>query len=379
MDFQKVKRFRKELHAHPEVSGQEYETARRVAAFIKECKPDSIIEGIGGTGIVATWESEKEGPCLLLRAELDALPIQEINDFPHKSKNKRVSHKCGHDGHTAILCALAQHLAQEPPVCGKVHLLFQPAEEDGEGAAAMFKDDKFTMKPDYVYALHNIPGYPLHTVIVKEGSFSAAVNSIIIDLKGKTSHAAEPENGLNPAMAVSKIIQESLALGLNNPQREDMRIITPVYINLGEKAYGTSAGEASVHLTLRCWDNDNLRRLEKDIVNLTEKIVREEGLELVVSYTQTFYANINDKLSVDIVRNAARKNNFEIEERTYPFKWGEDFGLFTSQHKGCMFGVGAGVDCPALHNPDYDFPEELIETGCQLFINIMRQIHQKHV
>jgi amidohydrolase len=380
MDIQELKTLRKEIHAHPEVSGNEKETSQRIINFLKGYSPDEMITDLGGHGILATWDSGKSGPDLLFRAELDALPIQEENDFLHKSVNKGVAHSCGHDGHSTILCGLAQRLASEKPESGKVRLLFQPSEENGEGAKKVLEDPKFKpIQPDYVFALHNIPGYPLNEVIVKEGSFSAAVNSIVIKLRGKTSHAAEPENGINPAMALSEIIREGLLLSDNRPEREDMRLITPVYLILGEKAYGTSAGFAEIHLTLRCWNNSNLENLQEIIQAISAKIAKKHGLSIDFDYTQTFWANENDKPSVDIVWEAAEKKGFSISERETPFKWGEDFGMFTSKYRGCMFGLGAGKDCPAIHNPDYDFPEELIETGVEMFLEIIHQIHSRHV
>ncbi len=363
---------RKELHRNPEVSGNEKETSERVISFLEKFEPDSILTNVGGYGIVATWDSGKEGREIVVRAELDALPIAEINSFEHKSVHEGVSHKCGHDGHAVILCGVAAKIFERRPANGKVHLLFQPAEENGEGARAMLADEKFAdINPDYIFALHNLPGYPMHEVVVREGTFTASVNSIIINLHGKTSHAAEPEHGYNPALAVSKIIESSLKLANNHPDKEDMRVITPVYIHLGEKAYGISAGHASVHLTLRCWTDDHLRKLEKEIESLSQKIAEAEQLKVWFGYTQTFHANVNDKGAVRILRNAVEELKLPVVERAYPFKWGEDFGLFTSRFRGCMFGLGSGINTPALHNPDYDFPDELIETGASLFYQII--------
>lgn len=376
IDYDTLKQFRRTLHAYPEVSGNEIETAKRVTEFLKNCTPDELITDIGGTGIIATWNSGKAGNEIVFRAELDALPIQEINTFDYSSTIEGVSHKCGHDGHATILCGLAKYLSENKPVKGKVRLLFQPAEENGEGAKAMLADEKFkNIQPDYIFALHNLPAYPLHEIVVKENSFTAAVNSIIINLHGKTSHAAEPENGFNPALAVAEIITQSIGKENNNPEKEDMRVITPVFIELGEKSYGVSAGDASVHLTLRCLDNTHLRQLEKDIEILSKAIAAKHNLKIDFEYTQTFFANVNDKSATAIVKKSALKNNLSITERSYPFKWGEDFGLFTTKFKGCMFGLGSGENTPALHNPDYDFPDALIETGVRIFSGIIDQLN----
>jgi amidohydrolase len=368
----KLIEFRKTLHANPELSGEEKQTAARIAEFLESCNPDVLHKNIGGHGLIATWDSGNKGKTILLRADMDALPIEEINEFEHKSINLGVSHKCGHDGHSTILCAVAHDLSENRPLSGKVHLLFQPSEENGEGAKAVIETAEFkNIAPDFVFALHNLPGYPTGHIVVKEGIFTAAVNSIIINLKGKTSHAAEPEHGINPAMAVSNILREAVLMEYNHPEKKDMRVITPVYVELGSKSYGISAGQASVHLTLRCWDNENLKKLEKEIEQLATQYAERHRLLVNFEYTQTFHANMNHKEAVEVVRKASKLTNHPLIEKQDPFKWGEDFGLFTTKYKGCMFGLGSGENCPALHNPDYDFPDELINIGKDIFIGIL--------
>lgn len=375
MDIQKLKKLRRQLHQYPEVSENERETSETLYQFIKEYEPTNIIYPIGGYGILATWDSGKKGAEILIRGDMDALPIQELNKFDYKSKNEGVSHMCGHDGHSTILCALAMQLKNKFPKNGCVHLLFQPAEENGMGAKAVLNDSKFkAIKPDFVFALHNLPGYPLHEIVIKENAFTCAVNSIIINLRGKTAHAAEPEHGINPAEAMADIIQQALKKNNNDIEQSNMRVITPVYAKLGEKDYGISAGEATVHFTIRCLNNEQLEKLEKEIVELSEKIAKRHQLKIDIDFTQRFLSNMNNSDAVETVRKAAQKNNLSFSERKYPFKWGEDFGLFTTKYKGCMFGVGSGEDCPALHNPDYDFPDEIIETAANVFKEIIHEI-----
>ena len=375
INYQQLKETRRLLHKHPEISGNEKETAATIYNFIKNCNPTTIINNIGGYGILATWDSLKSGQEILFRAELDALPIKETNTFKHASIYHNVSHKCGHDGHSTILCGVAQYLNNNQPLTGKIHLLFQPAEETGKGAQAVLDDEKTThIKPDFVFALHNLPGFPLNEIVVRKNTFTAAVNSIIINIEGKTSHAAEPENGKNPALAVAQIINESLAKQHTNITSDQMKIVTPVYMKLGEKAYGVSAGNATIHFTLRCWNDTNLRKLENDIIALSTKICDQQKLKVSFSFTETFSANINNKEATDLVIKCAQLNNFSVTKNSTPFKWGEDFGLFTSKYKGCMFGIGSGLNTPALHNPDYDFPDELLKTGATIFNEIINKI-----
>ncbi|MEX2336462.1 MAG: amidohydrolase [Fulvivirga sp.] len=365
--------FRKELHAHPELSGEEKETAKKVVAFLKKCNPSQTITSLGGHGVVAIFDSEKEGLSVMFRADMDALPIEEVNDFDYRSVTKGVSHKCGHDGHTTMLLGLAKFLSENPPKKGKAILLFQPAEEIGAGAAAVLNDEKFTsLKPDWVFGLHNLPGYPLHEVVVKKNSFTASVKSIVIDFQGKTTHAAEPEHGINPAMAVSKLILQASVWSNNLPERSDFAVVTPIHIDLGDKAYGTSAGDATIGFTIRTWTEDEMKKLKEKFEIYLIALAKKHRLKLKFKYTEDFKANDNNTEAVDSIITAAKSLGLKITERKTPFKWGEDFGLFTQQYKGAFFGIGAGEDCPALHNPDYDFPDEILPTGSKLFYELCK-------
>lgn len=368
-----LKAFRRDLHAHPEISGEEKKTGKRVLTVLNELKPDELLTEVGGTGILATFGTDEKGPQVMVRCELDALPIQEINTFDHKSTSKGVSHKCGHDGHMAILTGLAEKLAAERPAKGRVHLLYQPAEENGAGAKAVLEDPRMQERHfDLVLALHNLPGYPLGSAVVRKGAFTASVNSMVITLEGRTSHAAEPENGINPAAAVAEILTGALALQHNVPTEDGLRVVTVVHVDLGSKDYGISAGNAEVHLTVRCWTDAELKQLEQDIENLSRRVVASHKLGIDISYCFTFKANQNDDAAAELVTAAVRSTGRELTQRDHPFKWGEDFGLFTARYKGCMFGLGAGEDMPALHNPDYDFPDELIPHGVELFHSAVR-------
>ena len=372
-----LRAFRRELHAHPEISGEENETAKRVLAVLNKLKPDELLTGVGGTGILATFGTSEKGPQVMVRCELDALPIQEVNNFDHTSTSKGVSHKCGHDGHMAILTGLAQKLANDRPRNGRVHLLYQPAEENGAGAAAVLKDPRMKDRHfDLVLALHNLPGYPLGGVVVRKGAFTASVSSIVIALRGRTSHAAEPEHGINPALAVTEILTGALALQHNVPTEDGLRVVTVVHVNLGSEDYGISAGSAEVHLTVRCWTDEELRLLEQDIEELSRVVAEKYKLGIDIDHCFTFKANQIDDAAAELVANAVRSTGHELIARDHPFKWGEDFGLFTAKYKGCMVGLGSGEDMPALHNPDYDFPDELIPHGVELFDTAVRSFLQ---
>ena len=365
---------RREFHQIAELSGHEITTAKKVVDFLKNYNC-TVVPNIGNTGVLGIFDSGKHGKTVTFRAELDALPIQEINTFKYKSRNDGVSHKCGHDGHLTSLLALAEKLHINPPKIGRVILLFQSAEENGEGAFAMFHDKKFKeFYPDYIFAYHNLPGYPLKEIIYKYDSFTPAVTSIIIKLKGKTSHAAEPEHGYNPALAMAKIMEKSIAIARNDINDENFSVVTPIYQTLGTTDYGVSAGCGEIHLTLRCWTQNALNQLIEEIKAIAKKEAKKEILKVSFEFTQDFQANENHKEAVDILKKVMLDKEFPHQNRAYPFKWGEDFGLFTQNFKGAMFGIGSGENCPALHNPDYDFPDELIDYASEVFFNLQKEI-----
>lgn len=370
--------FRKELHKYPELSSFEYETAKRVRTFIDLHNPPTRIELVGRTGLAAIYEFSEKGPSITIRCELDALPIQEQNHFDHQSKTKGVSHKCGHDGHMAIVSGLIFWIKEQKFNAGKIILLFQPAEETGKGAYQVLQDDKFiALKTDYIFALHNIPKEPKNSILIMEKGFSAEVQSFVIGLSGKESHAAEPENGVNPAEGISEMILAISKLEVANPEDESFAILTPVHINMGQVSYGISPASGELHYTVRTWSTEKMSALKRKIEDLFKKICQTHKLEYKMEWLEYFPASSNDIESNDHVYRAAQENNFKIIERPYPFKFGEDFGWFTKKYKTAMFGLGAGLDTPALHNSDYDFPDEIIETGITMFksiiLNIMNQ------
>ncbi|HSP13008.1 MAG TPA: amidohydrolase [Salegentibacter sp.] len=366
--------FRKLLHAHPEVSGNESNTAAWVAAYLQALNPTRIQCGLDCQGLIAVFDSGNSGETIVFRAELDALPITEINDFEHRSRVEGVSHKCGHDGHTTILLGLAHCLVEHPPEKGKVVLLFQPSEETGEGAAAVLKESFFQeLKPDLIFGLHNLPGFPKHELLIKDGAFTASVSSLVIKLKGKTAHAAEPENGINPAQAVAEILLQMQLWSDNRPEEEDFKLITPVHVELGSIAYGVSAGAAELRFTLRTWTPAQMQRLKDQIKEFLVRIKEAHRLGVDFHYTEEFSATHNNPEATNTIRMAGAQLGLNLKELEQSFKWGEDFGLFTQYFKGAFFGLGAGEKHPALHNPDYDFPDELIPTGISLFYEIYRR------
>jgi len=376
--LEKIKALRKELHQHPELSGEEIETAQRIKKFLANYPPTKEIEGIGGHGLAAIYSFGADGPVIMIRCELDALPIEESNLFEYRSAVEGVSHKCGHDGHMAMVAGLIFWIKEQTFRHGKIILLFQPAEETGKGGRAVIENLKFKeLKPDYVFALHNIPGEPLNSIIRLQNNFSSTVQSLGILLKGKESHASEPENGINPALAISKIIGQFDLFNVLGPEKNNFAMLTPVHIKMGKIAYGISAGSAELHYTIRTRDEGEMEKLKSVINQFLIQVCSQDNLKFETGWFDYFPASVNDPFCNDLILKAAETNHFKIKEKPFPYKFGEDFGWFSKKYKSAMFGLGSGENSPALHNPDYDFPEEIIPTGMAMFTAIIKQILRK--
>ena len=366
---------RRELHQHPELSGHEARTARFVEDKLQAFHPTKVIRHVGGHGLLVEYFFSEDGPTVLFRADMDAVAVQEPDDIPHHSQTPGVAHKCGHDGHTTILLRFARMLSERPLPKGRVLLLFQPAEENGSGSKAVL-DTKVLdyYKIDKAFALHNIPGYPASAVLCKEDSFTCAVVSVSITLTGKTSHAAEPQKGISPIPATLNIVDELLRWNNTDIQSDDYFLSTIVEIHVGEEAYGVSAGNSIIRATLRAKTDKLLHQHAQQLKELVAtECKRTPDLQHEMEWLEPFSANENDPQSVGMIKNAALRNNLPYIELLTPFSWGEDFGLFMQQYKGAIFGLGSGENCAPLHSPQYDFPDEVIETGATLFYTIAEE------
>ena len=375
INYEELINLRKELHKNPRLAGDEKNTAERIKNFIKKFEPDETISELGGSGIAFVFGGSNEGKTVLLRCELDALPISEQNDFEYKSSVQNVAHKCGHDGHMTILSGLASMFKNNKPKNGKVVLLFQPAEETGEGAYRILNDTKFNrIKPDYVFALHNLPGFHAGAVLIKKGIFAAASKGMIIKLSGKTSHASEPENGITPTPAVASIIQKFPLIPAQILGENIFGLVTVIHVRIGEVAFGTTPGDAEIMATLRAFNNEDINSITKEC----ERVIKEEsekyGLNYSVEWTEEFPSTINDNDCTEVIKKCSEQLNFNIINLNQPFKWSEDFGHFLEIYKGALFGIGAGEDLPDLHNPDYDFPNEIIGPSVDLFYSVIREL-----
>ena len=297
-DLIELTEFRRALHRHPEVSGEEADTAKTIVAALQPMSPTRILTGLGGHGVAAVFDSGQDGPTVLFRAELDALPIEERNDaiaWPSAVPGK--SHVCGHDGHMTMLLALGRMISRRPIAQGRAILMFQPAEEDGSGAKAVISDPAYQeIKPDWAFAIHNEPGSPFGFVSTRIGLMNCASLGLKINLRGKTAHAADPQDGVSPALAVAKLIPalDALGNGDGGPRNDDFRLVTITHASIGEPTFGIAPGDAQVFATLRTAGDSGLDSVEAAARNLATGVAEDFGLHVAFEVHDHFAASVND-------------------------------------------------------------------------------------
>ncbi|PTB96745.1 amidohydrolase [Marivirga lumbricoides] len=294
-DLDDLKKFRHQLHQHAETSNNEAFTSNIVKKKLEEYYPHKIIENVGGHGLVAIFKGKNPGKNVGIRADMDALPIDEFLDLPYGSITSNVAHKCGHDGHMTMVTGLGDYLQKNQPEYGDVYLIYQPAEETGEGAARVIKSLKaLNIHLDYLFGLHNLPGVEKNLIVSKKSIFAAASKGMVIKLTGETSHAAEPENGKSPGLAIAKIITEITNLHKNHTF-SSLTLATVIHTVMGEIAFGTSPGYGEVRVTLRAMQDKDMHEL----TNLAEDIViqaaKENQLKQDISYIESFPSTENSE------------------------------------------------------------------------------------
>ncbi|MDO6483645.1 amidohydrolase [Shimia thalassica] len=374
-DLKELTEFRRELHQYPEVSGEEVETARKIASALTALSPTRIVTGLGGHGVAAVFESGFDGPTVLFRAELDALPIEELNDIAWSSKTLGKSHVCGHDGHMTMLLALGRLIARKPVARGRVVLMFQPAEEDGSGAKAVVADPAFQdIKPDWAFAIHIEPGRPFGYVSTCGGLINCASMGLAIKLTGKTAHAADPEDGVSPAQAIATLIPALDALGTGGDLDNDFRLVTITHVQIGEPSFGIAPGEGVIYATLRTTHDEGMERIHADARTLATTVAEECGLSIAFEIQDHFAASINHEDAYDVAAKAMDALSIPYGDAGVPMRASEDFGVFGWDAKAAMLCLGPGETYAALHNPDYDFPDDLIPIGSAIFERIARDI-----
>ena len=367
--------FRHKLHRMPELSREEAQTAQEIRAVLVATNPDRLITGLGGHGIAAVYEGAQPGPTVMIRAELDGLPIEEISGIPYRSAVPGKGHLCGHDGHMTILTGLARLLGRRRPQSGRVVLLFQPAEEDGSGAAAVVADPRFReLTPDFAFALHNLPGLALGKVALTEGPVNCASRGMRIVLNGKTAHASMPETGISPVSVVAELMPALTALGRGGPLDEDFAMVTITHAKIGEPAFGVAPARAEIWATLRTLTDETMEELCVSAEHLVLSAATQKGLSVEISHDDIFQHCENAPEAVAHLRRALDEEGIVHDRGDLPMRASEDFGRFGQRAPAAMFFLGAGENHPSLHNPDYDFPDDLIGIGTRVFMRAIRNL-----
>ncbi|HBS87927.1 MAG: hypothetical protein A2W91_10580 [Bacteroidetes bacterium GWF2_38_335] len=356
-----MKKLRHLLHQNAEVSGKEIKTSTIIEDFLKKQNPDTLLTKQGGNAIIAIFNGMKPGFTTMIRADMDAVKVSSsvVNDY--SSLNKSVSHQCGHDGHSAILAGLASFLNKNRPVNGKIVLLFQPEEETGNGAKRIISKGVLNeIAPDFIFGYHNLPGFSENTIITKEGTFASASSGLAIELKGKNAHAANPESGISPVLAVMSLIDFFEKLNKKPSGFKDFILNTITHVSIGKPVFGISPGSAKMLVTLRSFSDTDMNLIIKKISNKILELKVNHRLEIKTSLSDVFPALVNNSEALAIVEQAARKMKIKIKRQNEPFRWSEDFAHYNNIAKTCYFGIGAGKDCPGLHQESYDFPDSII-------------------
>lgn len=353
---------RHELHQHPELSNHEKWTKQHLIAFLKTyTKLEIVDKGKWFYGIYRAGEDKQN---IAFRAEMDALPMSEVIDVPHASQIPGVSHKCGHDGHSASLAGFALEIDQIG-ADKNIFFLFQHAEETGDGAiqcATFIKENNI----EEIFAFHNLSGLPHNTVNVIDGTAQCASKGMTIHMEGSPAHASQPEDGINPSFAIANIINE-IPLFISPEDNEGIILCTVVQVNIGEKAFGMSASKGDLLLTIRALHEEELNRLQKNLEDFSLAQAEKYGLKVTFSYNDEFPETVNHKESTDKIRQVCDAKGLQLVELTEAFRPSEDFGHYLKITQGAICYIGNGEDYPHVHTYEYDFRDEMIETAVELF------------
>ena len=393
-NLEKITRLRHVLHQHPDLSMQESGTMTILQAFLREntslevCPQDGWFYALkkGQPDVGCDGKSRNGNPIapIAFRADMDALPIPETITLPYGSQNSGVSHKCGHDGHSAALCGLALELSGIE-TARDVYLIFQPGEEIGAGALLcrnLIREKGIAE----VYAFHNLGGYPEGALVYRRGLTQPASEGLRIRLTGKSSHASAPEKGNNPAGALAAIVQFALGIttqtdnhrqdfysegspdGIDTAsQQGHMRLCTVTGIRMGEGDFGISPGEGEVCLTLRAEVESEMKAMEGAVLAYSERAASDAGLRISWSIHDYFPETRNHDFCLQRVLDAARRRKMPAIPMREIWRASEDFGYYLKKCPGAMFYIGNGEQYPALHTAEYDFNDRILEKAVALF------------
>lgn len=371
---------RRELHAHPELGFEEHYTARRVVESLKICGVDEIHTQIGKTGVVALIHGSRRdsGRMIGLRADMDALPMTELNDFAWKSTRAGLMHGCGHDGHTAMLIGAARYLAETRRFNGTAVLIFQPGEEGFAGAKAMIEDGLFERFPvQSVYAMHNWPQMRPGTVGVNPGPMMAAADRITIEVTGKGGHGAHPYLTVDPVLVSAHIITAVQSIVSRNVRAIDNAVISLCSMQAGDPgAFSVVPGKATMVGTVRTFSPEIQSLVERRLNEVCSGVALGLGASAHVRYERIYPATINTPDEARFATRVARDlvGDEHVDAEMDPSMGAEDFSFMLQVKPGAYLRLGQGGEGSCfLHNSRYDFNDEVLPLGAALHASLIEQ------
>ena len=369
--------WRREIHAHPELAYQEHRTADFVAAKL-ESFGIAIVRGLGKTGVVGTIKTGNSDRAIGLRADMDALPLAEMNEFAHRSQHPGVMHACGHDGHTAMLLAAAEHLAATRDFDGIVHFIFQPAEEGEAGAKAMMDDGLFEDFPmEAVYGLHNWPGLAVGKMAMRAGAAMAAMDIFEVKVHGQGGHAALPHLAIDPIVVAAQLVSAWQTVVARNVKAIDPAVLTVTQFHAGE-AWNVIPETVVLRGTVRCFSQSVRATIESRMRQLAEGLCAAHGCRLEWWYEKRFPPTVNSPEETQTAARAAQAvvGHAEVNTEVEPVTGSEDFGYMLEAKPGCyaFIGNGPGSGGCLLHSPTFDFNDDIIPIGASYWVRLVEQV-----
>jgi amidohydrolase len=376
--------FRRDLHAHPELRFEEHRTAAKVAEALQRWGL-AVTTGIGQTGVVATLQRGDGPRCIGLRADMDALPLQEHNQFTHASRHPGRMHACGHDGHTAMLLMAARWLVEHGQFSGTIQFIFQPAEEGGAGARRMMEDGLFQRFPcDAVFGLHNWPGLPVGSFAITPGPMMASSNEFEITLQGKGAHAALPHTGIDPVLIATHLVQALQSIITRNKKPIDAAVLSVTEIHAGD-ATNIIPDSAIVRGTVRTFSVATLDLIEARMTQLTQQLPLAFGATASLQFHRNYPPLVNHPAETALAAAVMRElvGEDQVDAQTEPVMGAEDFAFMLQEKPGCYAFIGQGLGqhretghglgpC-MLHNPSYDFNDALLPIGGSYWVHLAQR------
>ena len=366
--------WRQDLHAHPELGFEEHRTSDFVASKLEEFGVE-VHREIGKTGVVGVLRQGNETRSIGLRADMDALPISETNEFSHKSKNLGKMHACGHDGHTVMLLAAAKYLAESRSFSGQVNFIFQPAEEGLGGAKAMIDDGLFDKFPcDRVYAMHNGPGIAVGKFASVPGIRTAAGAFFDIKVIGKGGHGAFPQFAIDPITIAAEIIGAIQTIISRTTSPNDSAVLSITKVHAGD-AYNVIPESAMLSGTVRTFAIDKMQEIERQMISISEGISKAHGGTALVDFNTLFLPVLNEEEATDLATEVCRDmvGQDNVITTGSAGTGSEDFSFMSNEIPGCYVIIGNGEDSNALHNPNFDFNDEALVYGGSFFARVIEK------